>query len=313
MCLFFAQNATVCIEIATGGSMDYRIGFRYSRDIHLQKKVHTVLFFCAWKGKLYMKKMNVAAVTGFILCLFMILIGIATNGGIGTLGGFIHGASMLITFGGTFCAAMITTDSFRDYIDGLRSFTVAFHGIEMTADGIMQQILSLSDISRKEGLLALEETAEKMDESILKKGLTLILDGSAPELVKDILEIDMIHQLERNSKRIRFWQDLGSYAPAWGMVGTLIGLINMLKSMSDPSSVGEGMSTALITTLYGSVMANWVCIPISRKLEENSKQEEVLMEMAIEGVLSIQMGENSHIIQEKLNAFREAKKADEEG
>ncbi len=87
----------------------------------------------------------------------------------------------------------------------------------------------------------------------------------------------------------------------------------MLKSMSDPSSVGEGMSTALITTLYGSVMANWVCIPISRKLEENSKQEEVLMEMAIEGVLSIQMGENSHIIQEKLNAFREEKKADEEG
>ncbi len=138
------------------------------------------------------------------------------------------------------------------------------------------------------------------------QGLDLLLDGSSPELVKDILEIDMLHQLERNSKQIRFWQDLGGYAPAWGMVGTLIGLINMLKFMgTNPSSVGEGMALALITTLYGSVMANWVCIPVSRKLEESSKQEELLMEMSIEGVLSIQMGENPHIIREKLCAFRE--------
>ncbi len=253
-----------------------------------------------------MKRMNVAAMTGFILCLFMILTGIATNGGLGTIGGFFNIPSMLVTFGGAFFAAMITTDSFKDYVDGLRSFSKAFGVKQDTADDIMQRVLQLAETARKDGLLALEEQAEKMEQGILKKGLDLLLDGSSPELVKDILEIDMLHQLERNSKQIRFWQDLGGYAPAWGMVGTLIGLINMLKFMgANPSSVGEGMALALITTLYGSVMANWVCIPVSRKLEESSKQEELLMEMSIEGVLSIQMGENPHIIREKLCAFRE--------
>ncbi len=163
-----------------------------------------------------MKRMNVAAMTGFILCLFMILTGIATNGGLGTIGGFFNIPSMLVTFGGAFFAAMITTDSFKDYVDGLRSFSKAFGVKQDTADDIMQRVLQLAETARKDGLLALEEQAEKMEQGILKKGLDLLLDGSSPELVKDILEIDMLHQLERNSKQIRFWQDLGGYAPAWG-------------------------------------------------------------------------------------------------
>ncbi len=286
--------------------MEYFVKVGYSKDIHSREEYGLYSDYRILKGSILMKRMNVAALTGFILCLLMILTGIATNGGLSTIGGFFNIPSMLVTFGGTFFAAMITTDSFKDYVDGLRSFGKAFGAKQDTADDIMQQVLQLADTARKDGLLALEEQTEKMEQGILKKGLDLLLDGSSPELVKDILEIDMLHQLERNSKQIRFWQDLGGYAPAWGMVGTLIGLINMLKFMgADPSSVGEGMALALITTLYGSVMANWVCIPVSRKLEESSKQEELLMEMSIEGILSIQMGENPHIIQEKLCAFRE--------
>lgn len=131
--------------------------------------------------------------------------------------------------------------------------------------------------------------------------------------MKDILENDMIHKVERNKKQVKFWQDLGSYGPAWGMLGTLIGLINMMRSMgSDASAIGAGMSLALITTLYGSLLANWVCIPLSRKLEKSSEAQELAMELIIEGILSIQAGENPHIIREKLRSFRENNTALEE-
>lgn len=134
-----------------------------------------------------------------------------------------------------------------------------------------------------------------------------MIDGSDPELVKDVLENELIHKEERARRRIKFWKDLGAYAPAWGMVGTLLGLINMMKSMgSDPSAVGTGMSLALLTTLYGSIIANWLCIPIARKLEKKLEQESLVMEIIIEGVLSIQAGENVRIIKEKINAIIES-------
>ena len=105
---------------------------------------------------------------------------------------------------------------------------------------------------------------------------------------------------------MKFWEDFGTYAPAWGMVGTLIGLINMMKTMgSDSSAIGSGMSLALITTLYGSIIANWICIPIARKLEKSGAAEALSMELVVEGVLSIQAGENSRIIKEKLSAIVE--------
>ena len=112
--------------------------------------------------------------------------------------------------------------------------------------------------------------------------------------------------MKERKKQVKFWEDLGAYAPAWGMVGTLIGLINMMKTMgSDSSAIGAGMSLALITTLYGSILANWVCIPIARKLEKNSEAEYLEMEVIIEGVLSIQAGDNTRIIKEKLKAILE--------
>lgn len=228
-----------------------------------------------------MQKWNFASLTGFVLCFITVLFGIASNGGIGTIKNFIHFPSLLVTLGGSVFAVLIT-------------------------EGISDQILSMSDIARKEGLLALEESVSQEQDEFMSKGIRLVVDGSDPELVKDIMETELYHKEERDSRRVRFWQDMGAGAPAWGMVGTLLGLINMMVSMgTDAGSIGAGMALALITTLYGSVIANWVCIPIARKLEKNGEQESIAMEVTIEGVLSIQAGENPRVIKEKLKSILE--------
>ena len=130
------------------------------------------------------------------------------------------------------------------------------------------------------------------------------MDGTDPELVKDILMTEMVHKEERNRVKIDFWEDLGAMAPAWGMVGTLLGLIYMMKSMgADTASIGSGMALALVTTLYGSVMANWICAPIARKMKKNNEREMLAMELTIEGILSVQAGENPRVIGEKMKSF----------
>lgn len=253
-------------------------------------------------------KKNRAAIMGFIFCFVMITYGIASNGGLKTVGRFLHFPSAVVTFGGAFFAVMITSDSFQDYTDGLKCFLHAFEQVKYTVDEISAQIISMSEVARKDGLLALEEHTEGIENEMLKKGVRLVVDGTDPELVRDILETEKIHIEERDEKRIQLWKDLGAYAPAWGMVGTLLGLINMMHAMGDnPDQIGVGMGLALITTLYGSLLANWVCIPIARKLQKSSDQESLIMDLVIEGVLSIQAGENPNLIREKIRSFRENK------
>lgn len=248
-----------------------------------------------------MGKLNSAAFTGFLLCFAAIIFGILTNGGIEAIMNLIHFPSFIVTFGGAIFATMMTSDSFLDFQEGLLSFGAAFQKQEIDVYELAEKIFALSEIGRREGLLALEEAAREIEFDFLKKGITLIVDGSDPELVRDILESEMMHQEERNKKNMNFWNDMGAYGPAWGMLGTLLGLINMMKSMgTDVSAIGSGMSLALITTLYGSMLANWICIPIARKLEKCSKEEMLIMEVCTEGVLSIQAGENTRIIREKI-------------
>ena len=251
-------------------------------------------------------KLNKAGLTGFLMCFTAIIFGIATNGGIQTIVNFLHVPSFIVTVGGALFAVMTTSDSFEDFIYGIKGFRAAFNQKGKAVDEIIQSILGMSDIARKEGLLALEEKANTISHAFLNKGISLVVDGSDPELIRDILEAELSHKSEREKKQVKFWEDFGAYAPAWGMVGTLIGLINMMKTMgNDSSAIGAGMSLALITTLYGSIIANWICIPIARKLEKNSAAEYLEMEVIIEGVLSIQAGENTRIIKEKMKAILE--------
>lgn len=256
-----------------------------------------------------MRKMNKATFIGFLMCFTAIIFGIASNGGIATIVNFIHIPSLLVTLGGSIFATMMTADSLADFWDGCKSFGAAFHTPKKQPQEVSEQILQLADVARREGLLALEShffEQEQEQANFMDKGIRLVVDGAEPELVKDILETECNHREECYKRRVQFWQDLGAAAPAWGMVGTLLGLINMMRVMgTDASSIGAGMSLALITTLYGSVVANWICIPIARKLEKNGAQESMVMEVILEGVLSIQAGDHPRMIQEKIQAIFE--------
>lgn len=264
-----------------------------------------------------MKGWNRSTISGFICCFAMVIVGIVSNGGIGTIAGLIHIPSMIITFGGAIFAVLITSESFADFKDGLHSFRIAFSKENQDLDEIGDVIYQLALVARKEGMLVLEEKVETVENPFLAKGVRLIVDGTDPELLKDILETDLLHEMEDNARRVTFWENMGGYAPAWGMLGTLLGLINMMKGMGeDPSQIGAGMSLALLTTLYGSLLANWICIPVAAKLRRSGAAKQLEKELIVEGILSIQAGDNPMVIKEKIRTFRadwEEKTATEAG
>lgn len=247
--------------------------------------------------------MDLASIIGLVVAFAMMMLGILTgDDGVAGIKYFWDFKSVLITFGGAFFSTMAAY-SMKDYIAGLKSFLLIFKSSTQNIPEMITKIIDLSNVARKEGLLSLEEVASELDDEFLKKGILLIVDGTDPELVRAILETELISTEERHKKKINFWQDLGSMGPAWGMIGTLIGLILMLQNMSDASAIGPAMSVALITTLYGSILANWICSPVANKLKAYNADEIMLKEIMIEGLLSIQAGENPRVIEEKLKSF----------
>jgi len=246
---------------------------------------------------------DLASIIGLVVAFAMMLLGILTgDDGVAGIKYFWDFKSVLITFGGAFFTTMAAY-SMKDYIAGLKSFLLIFKTPAQNIPEMITKIIDLSNVARKEGLLSLEEVASELDDDFLKKGILLIVDGTDPELVRAIMETELVSTEERHKKKISFWQDLGSAGPAWGMIGTLIGLILMLQNMSDASAIGPAMSVALITTLYGSILANWICTPVANKLKAYNAQEIMLKEIMIEGLLSIQAGENPRVIEEKLKSF----------
>ncbi|MCR5801726.1 MAG: motility protein A [Lachnospiraceae bacterium] len=246
--------------------------------------------------------MDIASLVGFIMCLGMLIFGILSAAGIAGAGHYIDVPSAIITFGGAFAATM-TMYSMGDYIAGLKSITLIFKAPSVNTSDMIKKIIELSNIARKEGLLSLEEAAGDMDEPFLKKGVLLVVDGTDPDLVRGILETEMVNIDQRHKNTAGFWESLASMGPAWGMIGTLVGLVNMLYNMEDASSIGPSMAVALITTLYGSLLANWICTPTAAKLKADNAIEMTQKEVMIEGLLSIQAGENPRVIEEKLKSF----------
>lgn len=247
--------------------------------------------------------MDLASIIGLIACFAMVIFGIGTGDkGMAALLDFLDAPSAIITFGGAFCC-ILASYPMADFFAGLKSISLIFKVPLQNVPEIIQKIIDLSNIARKEGLLSLEEAAGDLDDPFLKKGILLIVDGTDPELVRAIMETEIVSIEDRHKQKIGFWNDLGAMGPAWGMIGTLIGLINMLQVLDDPSSIGPNMAVALITTLYGSLLANWICAPTATKLKGNSASEIMVKEIMIEGLLSIQAGENPRVIEEKLKSF----------
>lgn len=246
--------------------------------------------------------MDIATIIGLVAAFALMIMGMAAgDAGMGALMYFVDVKSALITFGGAF-GAVLASCSMQDFIAGLKSVALVFKVPNNDTIGTIKQIIDLSNVARKEGLLALEESANSLEEPFMKKGILLIVDGTDPELVRGILEAELVNTDARHQKNIGFWKQIGAMGPAWGMIGTLIGLVLMLMNM-DPDKIGPNMAVALITTYYGSVLANWVSAPVSTKLGSLNDDEMQLKEIMIEGLLSIQAGENPRVIEEKLKSF----------
>lgn len=246
--------------------------------------------------------MDLASILGLLLCFVMCAYGIIDNAGIENIGRYIDVPSAIITLGGSFFCVMASY-SMADFLGGLKSFALIFKAPSADVKAMIQKIIDLSNVARKEGLLSLEEAAGDLEDEFMKKGILLIVDGTDPDLVRGIMETELVSTEDRHKNKISFWETLGAMGSAWGMIGTLIGLVNMLYEMDDPSSIGPSMAVALITTLYGSLLANWICAPVAAKLKANNSTEIIIKEIMIEGLLSIQAGENPRVIEEKLKSF----------
>ncbi len=246
--------------------------------------------------------MDLASVIGLVLCFALMVFGILWGNDASAIFRFMDMPSVLITFGGSFMC-ILASYPLQGFFNGLKSFALIFKTSTMDVPGIIQKIIELSNVARKEGLLSLEEAASDIEDQFLKKGILLIVDGTDPELVRAIMETELVSVEDRHKQKIGFWENLGTMGPAWGMIGTLIGLVNMLQDMDDPSSIGPSMAVALITTLYGSILANWICAPVANKLKGKNAEEMMVKEIEIEGLLSIQAGENPRVIEEKLKSF----------
>ncbi|MBS4536045.1 flagellar motor protein [Clostridium sp. D2Q-14] len=243
--------------------------------------------------------MDLGTAIGFVVGLVFIIFSILLSG---KLSAFLNAPSIMIVLGGTVAATLVSFP-LKKVVTSIKIAKHAFTDKRIDESSMIEEIIKLANIARKEGLLALEDAAENLNDDFLKKGILLIVDGTDPELVRNILETELVFVEERHKEGQGIFETMATFSPAFGMIGTLIGLINMLQELEDPSTVGPNMSVALITTFYGTVLANLVFQPIANKLKGRSKVELVIKEMIVEGLLSIQSGENPRIIEEKLNTF----------
>ena len=248
--------------------------------------------------------MELGSIIGLSLALaFLVVSIIITSGGdpAGILP-FLHAPSAMTVVGGTLASGLISV-KLKNFIVSFKAAGVAFKPPVLDPAAAIDTIVQLANTARKEGVLALEESAANMGDQFLKKGIMLIVDGTDPELVKGIMETELGYTDERHGTVASFFESLATYAPSWGMIGTMIGLILMLGDLDDPDALGPMMSIALITTFYGCIMANMFCNPLASKLKDISKEEILFRTVMVEGMLSIQAGENPRIIEEKLKSF----------
>lgn len=244
--------------------------------------------------------MDLASLIGLVLAVGLIIGSMML--GTAPLTAFIDPASMLVVVGGALSACLICFP-LSSILGAPKVAIKVLRNRSEDLPELVAQLVSLAETARREGLLALESKIADISNPLVRSGIQMAVDGSTPEAVEEVLrtEIDAIATRHREGKSIM--DQLGRFAPAYGMIGTLMGLIMMLSNMSDPSSIGAGMAVALITTLYGAIMANVVFSPFAEKLGLLSRKEMVGMEIAVRGVLAIQSGESPRAIDQKLQTF----------
>lgn len=243
--------------------------------------------------------MDIATIVGVISAFGLVLLAILMGGGIGM---FINIPALMVVLGGTMGATMINYP-LRDVIGVFKVVKNVLLTQNDSIQSIIERFVVFANKTRREGILALESELKDVKDEFLRKGVQLSIDGLEPQEIRDILrtELDFIHS--RHQLGAEVFTTMGMFAPALGMIGTLIGLVQMLQSMDDPSTIGPAMAVALLTTFYGSIMANIICIPVAGKLKTRSKEEMLTKELTVQGIISLSNGDNPRILEQKLQAF----------
>ena len=243
--------------------------------------------------------MDIGTIVG-ILGAFGLVIFAITLGG--SLGSFIDAVSIVIVCGGTVGVTLVNYP-LPDVLNVFKILIKTFVSKLSKPKDLVDKIVELAQIVRKDGILALEERIDEIEDDFLRKGVQMAIDGQEAGDIEDILYMEMDKLEARHKHGADIFLAIGTFAPAMGMIGTLVGLVLMLQNMEDPSSIGPAMSVALLTTFYGAMIANIFFLPMSGKLKARSKEELLNYEICISGVLSILAGSNPRIVEEKLFGF----------
>lgn len=250
--------------------------------------------------------MDIATVLGFVIGVALVAAAILTGGSIML---FIDVPSLLLVFGGTFGVSLMRLP----LDDFFRSFAVAgraFFNKKTDPAILIEEAVTLADLARKNGLLALESV--EVSDPFMKKGISLCVDGYTPEFVKNLLQQDIDQMVSRNEIGQSMWKGVADLAPAMGMIGTLVGLVQMLANMSDPSAIGPAMAVALLTTLYGALIANVFALPMIDKLASVLNYEKTNKELVLNFITNLQEGTNPKILRNLLNTYIPEKKRQED-
>jgi len=240
--------------------------------------------------------MDIATIIGTVVTITLILLAMETPSA------FVNVPSILIVVGGTAGATLIA-NPLSDFMGALSIYKKAFIPSSTLPTELIGKIVGFAETARREGILALETACEGEEDAFLSGGVRLAVDGTEPDLIMDILETELTFVEARHKTGVEYFSRMATMAPAFGMIGTLVGLVLMLGNMSDPAAIGPSMAVALLTTLYGSIMANVFFDPIAAKLTLYSAQEILAKRMIIEGIMSIQSGDNPRIVEHKLSVF----------
>jgi chemotaxis protein MotA len=240
----------------------------------------------------------IGVLAGFVLLALAIVIG----GGVTGMTSFISIPSVLIVLGGTLAATLVRYPLGR--ITGVVGIVMKTIFFKLSTPQVeVQRMVAFAKLARKEGLLALENELTEVKDNFLAKSIQLLVDGTDSDNLRTILEREIENVRHRHAIGKGILDSMGTVAPAFGMMGTLIGLVLMLRNLEDPTQIGIGMATALITTFYGVLLANLVCLPMGGKLELRSKEETLLKELTLDGIVAIQAGDNPNIVEEKLKIY----------
>ncbi len=243
--------------------------------------------------------MDIATIIGMVTAFALVLLAIFLGSGLVI---FIDIPSVAIVVGGVIGVTLIN----YPLSDMLKVISVAMKTLFPSKDNPtdhIEKLVAFSGLARKEGILALENASQDVNHEFFKKGLQLAVDGLENQAIREILEIETQKLEDRHKLGAEIFTTMGNFGPAMGMIGTLIGLVQMLQTMNDPSSIGPAMAVALLTTFYGAIMANMIFLPMAGKLQNVSAKEIFANELIMEGILAINNGENPRVVEQKLHAF----------